>query len=170
MFTIRRYPDPFLRERSQPVPQIDDGIRRLAGAMIETMYEHRGVGLAAPQVGEHHRLVIVDFDPEHRDPHVLINPKILKRSRTKETGCEGCLSVPGLEGKVARAATITAQAQDLSGAVQEFRVDGLTARAIQHEIDHLDGVLFIDKLSPAAKLSLRDEIRRLEQAYAAASE
>ncbi len=165
MLEIIRYPDPFLREVSEPVSEINDEICTLARKMIETMYASRGLGLAAPQVRVHKRLVIVDLDPEKHDPRVLINPKIIRRSKTRETGVEGCLSVPGVEAKVTRPAEVTLEAMNLEGEIVEYQGSGLTAKAFQHEIDHLDGVLFIDKVSMAARLAIRAELRRLEAAY-----
>ena len=165
MLQIIRYPDPFLREVSEPVSQINDEIRALAREMIETMYASRGLGLAAPQVRVHKRLVIVDLDHEKHDPRVMINPRIIRRGKTKETGVEGCLSLPGVEAKVTRPAEVTLEAMNLEGETIEYQGTGLTAKAFQHEIDHLDGILFIDKVSMAAKLAIRSELKRLETSY-----
>jgi peptide deformylase len=165
MLEIIRYPNPILREVSRPVEIIDEEIRKLALEMIDSMYEDNGVGLAAPQIGRNIRLVIVDLDPRKRDPQVMINPVITGKSKEKETVVEGCLSVPGIEGKVTRAAELTVQAQNLDGDTIEYSGDGIFARAVQHEIDHLDGILFIDKLSPATKLSIRAELARLEENF-----
>ena len=162
---IRHYPDPILRAVSEPVRTINAELRQLAADMIETMRDANGVGLAAPQVGHGIRMVIVDFDPENHEPRVLINPVIVKRSRQKETSDEGCLSFPGLRSKVKRALRVVCEAQNLDGDVVEYQAEGLSARAVQHEIDHLDGMLFVDKVGPSDKLSLRDELAELEYTY-----
>jgi peptide deformylase len=168
MLEIVRYPDPFLREVSEPIAVIDDDIRRLAEEMIETMYANNGVGLAAPQVGVHKRICIIDMDPENGDPHVLINPVIVSKSKEKMTDSEGCLSVPGISAKVTRPRKVTMQAQNLDGELVEYTAEGnILSQAFQHEIDHLDGVLFIDKVSIAAKFSIRNELARLETSYEA---
>lgn len=163
---IRKYPDPVLRRPAKPVTVIDDALRRLAADMIETMHDASGVGLAAPQVGVGLRLVVVDFDPEERDPRVLVNPVIVKRRGRKELGEEGCLSFPDLRSHVKRSPGVVCEAQNLDGEVVVYEVDELTARAIQHELDHLDGLLFIDKVGPSDKLSLRDELAEMERNYA----
>lgn len=162
---IRRYPDPVLRKVAEPVRTINKELRQLAADMIETMRDANGVGLAAPQVGESVRMVVVDFDPENHEPRVLVNPVIVKKSRQKETTEEGCLSFPGLKSKVKRSLKVVCEAQNLDGEVVEYQAEGLPARAIQHEIDHLDGMLFVDKVGPSDKLSLRDDLAELEYAY-----
>ncbi len=167
MLEIRKYPDPVLRQKAAPVEIIDDELRRLAADMIETMYANKGVGLAAPQVGVSRRLFVVDLDPEQRDPRVLINPVFRSRSKGKESQTEGCLSLPTLEARVSRSASVVVEAQDLDGQVVEYAVEGLAARAMQHENDHLDGILFVDKASPAAKISLQPDLEQLEHTYAA---
>lgn len=165
MLEILHYPHPKLRIVAEPVEVIDDAIRRLAAEMIETMYAARGVGLAATQVGVPLRLLIVDTDPRARDPRVLINPVLVRRSRHKVFENEGCLSVPGIEAKVKRYAEATVEAQDLDGRVVEYGGEGLLARALQHEIDHLDGLLFLDKISSVTRFALRHDIERLEADY-----
>lgn len=167
---IRRYPDPVLREPAKPVTVIDASLRQLAADMIETMEDANGVGLAAPQVGVGLRIVIVDFDPENRDPRVLINPVITKRGGKKELGEEGCLSFPGLRSRVKRSPRVVCEAQNLDGEVVEYQAEDLPARAVQHELDHLDGQLFVDKVGPSDKQSLRDELLELEENYAALQE
>ena len=165
ILTIRNYPDPVLRLVAEPVKTINKDLRRLAADMIETMNHANGVGLAAPQVGKSIRMVVIDFDPENHEPRVLINPVIMKRSRQKDFSEEGCLSFPGLRSKVKRSARVTCEAQNLDGEIVEYQVEGLSARAIQHEIDHLDGMLFVDKVGPSDKLTLRDELADLEYTY-----
>lgn len=157
-YRILHYGEEPLREASQPVTEINDDIRRLVEDMFETMYESKGVGLAAPQVGVNLRLAIIDIG---EDPLVLINPQILKHSG-KETCDEGCLSFPGLTEKVERAKKVVAEATDLDGSVYEIEAEGLLARAIQHELDHLDGVLFIDRISKARKLQIKHELEILK--------
>lgn len=165
LLQIRKYPDPVLRAEAQPVTVIDDKLRQLAKDMIETMIDANGVGLAAPQVGVSLRMAVVDFDVENHDPHVLINPVITKREGKRESVDEGCLSFPGVRSPVKRNPRVTCSALDLDGKVQEYSVDGLTARCIQHETDHLDGMLFIDKVGPSDKMSLRGELAELEDEY-----
>ncbi len=147
-----------LRADSKPVAEITDDIRKLVEDMFETMNEAKGVGLAAPQVGINLRLAIIDIGD---DPLVLINPRIIKSSG-KETCEEGCLSFPGLTEKVERAKKVFAEATDLDGSVYEIEAEGLLARAIQHELDHLDGVLFIDRISKARKLQIRHELEMIK--------
>ena len=163
---IRKYPDPVLRKKAKPVTVIDARLRKLAADMIETMEDANGVGLAAPQVGVSLRMVIVDFDPEVRDPRVLINPVITKRSGRKVLDDEGCLSFPGLRSRVKRSPEVICEAQNLDGEVVEYQAEGLSARAIQHELDHLDGLLFVDKVGPSDKLTIRDELAEMEETYA----
>ena len=165
ILSIKRYPDPILRQVAEPVKIINTELRTLAANMIETMHDANGVGLAAPQVGVSLRMVVVDFDPENPDPRVLINPVILKKSRQKETLDEGCLSFPNVRSKVKRAFKVVCEAQNLDGDIIEYSAEEMPARAIQHEIDHLDGMLFVDKVGPSDKLSLRDELAELEYAY-----
>ncbi len=158
-YRILHYGEEPLREPSKPVEEITDDVRRLVDDMFETMYESKGVGLAAPQVGVNIRLAIIDIGD---DPLVLINPQILKKSG-KETCDEGCLSFPGLSEKVERALKVVAEATDLDGSAYEIEAEGLLARAIQHELDHLDGVLFIDRISKARKLQIKHELEFLKQ-------
>jgi len=143
------YPDPRLRNRALPVEQVDDSVRQLAADMAETMYEAKGVGLAATQVGVDRRVVVIDCDPggENSQLLTLINPEILDRQGASYEE-EGCLSVPGYVAHVRRAERVKARWLDLDGRQQEIETDGLLAIALQHEIDHLDGRLFIDRLSP----------------------
>lgn len=163
---IRKYPDPVLREPAKPVTVIDDKLRRLAADMVETMEDASGVGLAAPQVGESIRMVVVDFDVENGDPRVLINPVITKRSGRKELAEEGCLSFPGLRTRIKRSPKVVCEAQNLDGEIVEYQAEGISARAVQHELDHLDGFLFVDKAGPSDKLSLKAELEELEENWA----
>lgn len=163
---IRVYPDPVLRDVAKPVSVIDSALRQLAADMVETMQDAHGVGLAAPQVGVGQRIVIVDFAPEDGgDPKVLINPVIVKRSGKRELADEGCLSFPGLRAPIKRSPKVVVEAQNLDGEIVEYQAEGLTARAVQHELDHLDGMLFVDKAGPSDKQSLQHELEEMEQNY-----
>ena len=145
---VRTYPDPVLAAKAAPVSEITDEIRTLAADMIETMYADKGIGLAAPQVAESIRLITVDLSgPEKReDPRVFVNP-VLSNLEGEVESEEGCLSVVGYRSTVIRAERLHLSAQDLDGNVVEMDADDLMAICLQHEVDHLDGVLFIDKIS-----------------------
>ncbi|TCT43056.1 peptide deformylase [Martelella mediterranea] len=142
-------PDPVLRKVSEPIERIDDDLKKLAGDMLETMYEAPGIGLAAIQVGVPRRLLVLDVskDEDDKDPKVVINPTILSSSDDRSVYEEGCLSIPEFYADVERPAEVTVRYTDLDGKEQEVTADGLFATCLQHEIDHLDGVLFIDYLS-----------------------
>jgi peptide deformylase len=145
--TILHYPDPRLREQAKDVEQVTDEIRQLIDDMAETMYAAPGVGLAAPQIGESIRLFIIDIagEDEPSELRVFINPEIVKREGT-QIWCEGCLSFPGITEDVERADTVTVRALDQNGVPFELTASALLAVAIQHENDHLDGKLMIDKV------------------------
>ena len=154
--------DPRLRQKSTKIKNVDAGLRRLATDMRDTMLAAPGVGLAAPQVGVNRRLIVVhvpaDFD-EDGDPELnlaLCNPEIV-RSIGNEIGSEGCLSIPGWAGDVARAEAITVKAMDLNNRDIRIKLRGYAARVVQHEIDHLDGVLFVDKLEPGSLRRVEDD-------------
>lgn len=166
MLEIRYFPDPILRRVAEPVERIDEELRRLAEEMIETMYAAKGVGLAAPQVGISKRMIVVDTTPEGRSPQVFLNPVAHRLGRQKETTEEGCLSIPDIRAKVTRPSKILLEAFNLQGAAIRLEAEGLLACALQHEIDHLDGILFIDRISIAKKFSLRNELHRREEEYA----
>jgi peptide deformylase len=138
-----------LKRTSEPVAKVDDALRRLAADMLETMYAAPGIGLAAPQVGELKRLLVVDAAPKAgpRAPHVLINPEILWLSEEDATANEGCLSLPEHYADVVRPRAIKVAHLDLQGERRILEAEGLLATCIQHEIDHLDGVLFVDHIS-----------------------
>jgi peptide deformylase len=144
LLPIRVLGDPVLREETKPITAITDDIRRLVDDMFETMHAARGIGLAAPQVGRPERLAVVEVE---KLPMVLINPEILEAGSEKDKDEEGCLSIPDVYGDVERPTTIRVRAMDRDGEVYEHEADGLLARCIQHEIDHLHGKLFIDYLS-----------------------
>jgi len=144
---------PVLRQRAAPVARVDDAVRRLVDDLFETMRAAKGVGLAANQVGVAQRVAVVDVGEEHPPPLVLINPVIVERSPEIEIAEEGCLSIPEIFGDVERAQRVVVEALDRDGRPCRAEVGGYKARAVQHEIDHLDGVLFLDHLS-AVKRSL----------------
>ena len=147
---VLQFPDPHLRRVSRPIGTVTDEIRTLAADMLEVMYDEPGIGLAAPQVGEAVRLVVLDTDwteeGAERNPLVLVNPEILEREGTL-TWLEGCLSVPDFQAEVERAARVRVRALDLEGRESLHDAEGLRAVCFQHEIDHLDGKLFIDRIS-----------------------
>lgn len=142
-------PDPVLRQVSKPVENVDTGLLKLADDMLETMYDAPGIGLAAIQVGEPLRMLVLDVakEEEGRKPQVFINPKIVASSDSRSTYEEGCLSIPGYYAEVERPAEITVDYVDREGKQQTLAAEGLLATCLQHEIDHLDGVLFIDYIS-----------------------
>lgn len=157
LYPIRKYPDSVLRQKAQPITEITDEVRKLATDMIETMYAASGVGLAANQVGVALRLIVIDMGGEERPNTVaVINPEIVE-AVGEETAEEGCLSVPGFYEPVKRALHVTVKVTDLDGSERTVKCTGLAARAFQHEIDHLDGILFIDHLSPLKKQLFRKE-------------
>jgi peptide deformylase len=146
---ILTLPDERLRAIAEPIEKIDDAIKALAQDMLDTMYDAPGIGLAAPQIGELHRIVVMDLAPDGaaRDPIVMINPEILAYSDDTVTTEEGCLSIPELYYEVERPAEVTVRYTDLTGEVVERHAEDRLAICIQHELDHLDGVLYIDYLS-----------------------
>jgi peptide deformylase len=176
---ILEYGDPILRAKGKPIDIMDDRIRELAANMIETMHAANGVGLAAQQVGEALQLTVLDVslvedrpstlkadgkdvDPKAAMPLVLINPEIELHGAT-ETGVEGCLSFPEITGDIERANTVSVRAQTLEGRTIEIEATGFLARAIQHEGDHLNGILFIDRMNSAAKAALSSRLKRLQK-------
>jgi peptide deformylase len=157
--TILEFPDPRLRTKAAPVKVVDDEIRRLAGDMLETMYAAPGIGLAATQVDVHQRLLVLDVSEEGNQPRVLINPEILDSQGACESE-EGCLSVPGYTETVPRAAAVRVRALGLDGQAFEMEADGLLAICIQHEMDHLEGKLFVDYLSQLKRQLLRKRLSK----------
>lgn len=151
---ILEYPDPRLRIRATPVAAVDDDIRTLVADMLETMYVAPGIGLAATQVDVHKRILVLDVSEDRDEPYCLINPELLSQEGSASYE-EGCLSVPGVFEAVDRAERIRVRAQDEQGELQEFDADGLLAICIQHEIDHLDGKLFVDYLSTLKRERLK---------------
>jgi len=176
---ILEYGDPILRAKGKPIENIDDRIRELAADMVETMHAANGVGLAAQQVGEALQLTVLDIsavedrpstlklngqdvDPKAAMPLILINPEIELRGET-EVGVEGCLSFPEITGDIERAKSVMVRAQTLEGGAIELEASGFLARAIQHEGDHLVGILFIDRMNSAAKAALSSRLKRLQK-------
>jgi len=145
--TLHLLGSPVLRQKSAAVPKVDDAVRRLVDDLFETMRAAKGVGLAANQIGVARRVAVVDIGEEDPPPLVLINPVIVERDDETETAEEGCLSIPEIFGEVTRAARIVVEALDQDGGHARVEAKGYKARAIQHEIDHLDGILFLDHLS-----------------------
>lgn len=164
---IVQFPHPALRYVCKPLTAIDGAVRRAAEQMLELMYEAKGLGLAAPQVALPYRLIVLNLtgDREQRDKEgAYVNPVVLERKGSIEDD-EGCLSFPGLFTKVRRAKTVKVQAYNLQGEAVEVTATDLAARAWQHEIDHLDGILFIDKMGPIAKLASRSALKEFERDY-----
>ena len=177
MLSITKLGHPVLRAKAEPIARIDDGLRKLAADMLETMYAHDGCGLAANQVGVTRRIIVIDTReakkrpsvlriggksrPVHKHmPMVLVNPEIELLGRP-ESGSEACLSIPGIHGEVERPPVVCLRAKDLDGQEVEFEAEGLLGRALQHEVDHLDGILFIDRLEPAERKRVADELHQM---------
>ena len=152
---ILRYPDPRLHTVARPVAAVDERIRRLVDDMLETMYAAEGVGLAATQVDVHERVIVIDTSESHGDPHVLINPELVETSEEMTIAEEGCLSVPEIYDKVQRHARVRVRALDRSGESREFDAEGLLAIAVQHEMDHLLGKVFVEYLSPLKRSRIK---------------
>lgn len=174
---ITQYGNPVLRKKCSPVAQVDDSILKLADDMLETMVDAHGVGLAAPQIDKDIRMAVVDVshDPECISflkvngedakledvmPLVFINPE-LELDGPRESEVEGCLSIQDIQAKVRRPTVVRATLPQLDGSVITLESDGLLARALQHEVDHLNGILFVDRISPAAKVSVKRKLKRL---------
>jgi peptide deformylase len=162
------YPEPVLRRGGKTVTAFDQELRDLAARMFEAMYEEGGIGLAAPQVAVEHKLLVLNpsGSPEDRaGERAMVNPRIVKK-KGREHDEEGCLSFPGIHAEVERWVDVTVAYQDLDGKEQTLQASGLLARIIQHELDHCEGVLFVDRLSPADKLRVRGKLEELEQRFA----
>ncbi|HNJ75203.1 MAG: peptide deformylase [Rhodocyclaceae bacterium] len=159
LLPILRFPDPRLRKVAQPITNIDDGIRRLAADMAETMYEAPGIGLAATQVDVHKQLIVIDVSEEKNALLVLINPEIVA-DEGEQVGEEGCLSVPGVYDRVERAERVTVRYLDLDGQAQRIEADGLLAVCIQHELDHLQGKVFVDHLSQLKQTRIKAKLAK----------
>jgi peptide deformylase len=159
LLNILEFPDPRLRTKAKPVMVFDAALKKLAGDMLETMYEAPGIGLAASQVDHHIQMLVLDVSEEKNAPMTIVNPRILEREGT-QTCQEGCLSVPGIFADVDRADRIRLAAQDVQGNPLELEADGLLAVCIQHEMDHLLGKLFVDYLSPLKRDMVRKKLEK----------
>ncbi|MDX1592719.1 MAG: peptide deformylase [Gammaproteobacteria bacterium] len=162
LLNVLHFPDPRLRTRAEPVERVDDTVRRLVDDMFETMYSAPGIGLAATQVDVHRRVIVIDVSESREAPVCLINPVITAREGEEEME-EGCLSVPGIYERVTRAERITVEALDRDGATFAMDAEGLLAVCIQHEMDHLEGKLFIDYLSELKRSRIRKRVRKRER-------
>lgn len=167
LLTILEFPDPRLRKVAQRIDSVDESIRKLASDMLETMYDAPGIGLAATQVNVHRRMLVCDVSEDKNSPLVLINPEILVREGEEEMQ-EGCLSVPGEYENVTRADQIKLSYLNLENEQVEIQADGLLAVCIQHEIDHLDGKLFVDYLSPLKRSRIRKRLEKQQRMKASA--
>lgn len=156
---ILHFPDPRLRNIAQPVTEVDDAVRQLIDNMFETMYTAPGIGLAATQVNVSQRIVVIDISEDKKQPLCLINPELLERQGVEEMD-EGCLSVPGVYETVQRAEKVRVRALDRDGHTFELETDGLLAVCLQHEIDHLDGKLFVDYLSQLKRTRIRKKLEK----------
>ncbi len=162
LLNVLHFPDPRLRTRAGAVERVDDSVRRLVDDMFETMYAAPGIGLAATQVNEHRRVIVIDVSETKNEPLCLINPEITASEGFEEME-EGCLSVPGVFEKVTRADRITVSALDRDGVRFSLEADGLLAVCIQHEMDHLEGKLFIDYLSEMKRGRIRKRLQKQER-------
>ena len=175
ILALREYPDPILHQKAEVVSKIDDELRLFLDDMLETMYTDHGVGLAAPQVGVSKRMIVIDAEQKEDEeghhqkgnPMALINPEIIYTSEETIFFCEGCLSIPEQRADVERFQKIKVRYQDTTGAVKEIEAEDYLAVVLQHEIDHLDGILYIDHLSRLKRNML---LKKLEKARAAKNE
>ena len=157
---ILEYPDPRLRKKAKPVVTVDDDVKRLVDDMFETMIDSHGIGLAASQVDVHQRVIVMDLTEDGSQPRVFINPEIEVLNDTTEPYDEGCLSVPGFYETVARPSNVMISALDREGKLFKEKASGLLAICIQHEIDHLEGKLFVDYLSPLKRQIIRKKMKK----------
>ncbi|GAA0324043.1 peptide deformylase [Psychrobacter aestuarii] len=164
LLPILSYPDPRLRTIAQPVKEVDDEIRTLIDDMFETMYDAQGIGLAATQVDRHIQLIVMDLSEDKNEPLVFINPKVTPLIDDKKPYEEGCLSVPDVYDTVERPTKVRIEALDADGNAFDKEVEGLLAVCIQHEMDHLNGVIFVDYLSRLKQTRARDKVRKVIKA------
>jgi peptide deformylase len=175
-YQVRRYGDPVLREKSQPIARVTDEIRTLAKDMIDIMRASTGCGLAAQQIGQTLALCVVEVPPEHdmdeqglrlnpdvTMPMILINPEITEKSRKTRSHEEGCLSFPDIRGVIVRPFEITVRYLDENGAAQERRLKDFVARVVQHEVDHLNGILFVDRMSAPKRFALSGRLKKMKR-------
>lgn len=167
LLKILEFPDPRLRTPAKPITNVDDNIRKLADDMLETMYDAPGIGLAATQVNVHKQIVVIDVSEDKNEPLVLINPAFEVIEGTQEYD-EGCLSVPGYYETVTRAERILLKALDRDGKAYEMECDGLLSVCVQHELDHLNGKLFVDHISKLKRERIRSKLVREQKARAKA--
>ena len=158
MMKILTYPDPVLRQKSTPIDAVNDEIRGIVDEMLEVMYKDEGVGLAAPQVGISKRIIVLDSG---EGPMALLNPEIIQKGEEEQAIEEGCLSLPGIRLDLVRPTHIVVRGLNDQGDVTEIEMDGLLARVLQHEIDHLDGILIIDRASSLQRTLLRSKLKKL---------
>ncbi len=163
LLPILHYPDPRLRQKAKPVAVVDERIRKLVRDMADTMYQAPGVGLAAPQVNVHERVVVIDVSESGEELRVLINPEIIWKSDERQTSEEGCLSVPGVYDEIERYARIRCRALDDHGQLYEFAAEGLLAVCVQHELDHLDVKVFVEYLSPLKQARIKTKLKKAER-------
>ncbi|OPZ06854.1 MAG: Peptide deformylase 1 [candidate division BRC1 bacterium ADurb.BinA292] len=168
LLTILRYPDPRLHTVAQPVATVDDRIRRLVDDMLETMYAAEGVGLAATQVDQHERVIVMDTSETRDQPLVLINPEIVWASDETRMGDEGCLSVPGIYDGVERALAVHVRALDRDGQTRVIEAEDLLAVCVQHEMDHLLGKVFVEYLSPLKRTRIKTKLLKQQKQAARA--
>lgn len=164
LLPILQYPDPKLRTVAKPVTQFDAALEQLAADMLETMYDSNGVGLAATQVDVHQRILVMDTSESRDQPVIVVNPQIVWRSEEKAVGEEGCLSIPGIYDSVERHAAVKVEAVDAKGQALTIDAQGLQAVCLQHEIDHLDGKLFIDYLSALKRNRIKAKMSKRARA------
>lgn len=157
LLPILRFPDPRLKKVALPLDNVDDEVRRLAHDMAETMYEAPGIGLAATQVDVHRRVIVIDISETRDQLLVVINPELIA-SEGEQVGEEGCLSVPGIYDKVERAERVVVRYLDLDGNVQTIEAEGLLAVCLQHEMDHLQGKVFVEHLSPLKQMRIKNKL------------
>jgi len=162
---IRYYPDDVLRKRCAPVRRVDDDVLRRARAMLDLMYVSDGVGLAGPQVGWSSRIITLDTEQAHEGERIFVNPRIVSREGAMELE-EGCLSLPGIRLNVPRSEHVQVVAYTIMGQRVEVEAEGFAACAWQHELDHLNGVLIIDRVTPTALITVRDQLKQLERELA----
>jgi len=167
LLDILHYPDPRLHTVAKPVEVVDDRIRQLVKDMAQTMYDAPGIGLAATQVNVHERVIVIDLSEEQNDLMVLINPEIVWRSDEEQSYEEGCLSVPGIYETVKRAAQIRVKTLDENGQEKTIEADGLLAVCIQHEMDHLAGRVFVEKLSMLKQSRIKTKLQKQKRETAA---
>ncbi len=166
LLPILRYPDPRLRKIAKPVARFDDRLRTLVADMAQTMYEAQGVGLAATQVDVHERVIVIDTSDARDDLRVFVNPRVVSASMLRKLSEEGCLSVPGIYDEVERPEAVTVEAEDEHGRSFRIEAEGLLAVCLQHEMDHLNGKVFVEYLSTLKQTRIRNRMRKAERATA----